>query len=66
MRKIGVVSGNCFGFIGNRMFGPYRQQAVRLVEEGASPSSLVDQTLYDWGMAMGPLAVADLAGIDVG
>jgi 3-hydroxyacyl-CoA dehydrogenase len=65
LRKIGVVSGNCFGFIGNRMFGPYRQQAVRLVEEGASPW-LVDQTLYDWGMAMGPLAVADLAGIDVG
>jgi 3-hydroxyacyl-CoA dehydrogenase len=64
LRKIGVVSGNCFGFIGNRMFGPYRQQAVRLVEEGASPW-LVDQTLYDWGMAMGPLAVGDLAGIDV-
>lgn len=65
LRKTGVVSGNCFGFIGNRMFGPYRREAQFLVEEGASPER-VDRALYDWGMAMGPLATGDLAGLDVG
>lgn len=65
LRKVGVVSGNCFGFIGNRMFGPYRREAQFLVEEGATPEQ-VDQALYGWGMAMGPLATGDLAGLDVG
>ena len=65
LRKVGVLAGNCRGFIGNRMFGPYRGQAVMLVEEGALPEQ-VDQALYEWGMAMGPLAVGDLAGLDVG
>ncbi|MBN9657305.1 MAG: enoyl-CoA hydratase/isomerase family protein [Acidobacteria bacterium] len=64
LKKVGVLSGNAFGFIGNRMFGPYRHEAIRLVEEGASVSQ-VDQALTDWGMAMGPLAVGDLAGVDV-
>lgn len=63
--KIGVLVGNCRGFVGNRMFGPYRREAVFLVEEGNDPEA-VDQALYDWGMAMGPLAVGDLAGLDVG
>ncbi|MEZ5357114.1 MAG: 3-hydroxyacyl-CoA dehydrogenase NAD-binding domain-containing protein [Bryobacteraceae bacterium] len=63
--KIGVVAGNCRGFIGNRMFHPYRREAQFLVEEGASIFD-VDQTLVDFGMAMGPLAVGDLAGLDVG
>jgi 3-hydroxyacyl-CoA dehydrogenase len=63
--KVAVVAGNCFGFIGNRMFHPYRREAQFLVEEGASIEE-VDQTLYDFGMAMGPLAVGDLAGLDVG
>ncbi|MEZ5403960.1 MAG: 3-hydroxyacyl-CoA dehydrogenase NAD-binding domain-containing protein [Bryobacteraceae bacterium] len=63
--KIGVVAGNCRGFIGNRMFHPYRREAQFLVEEGASIYE-VDQVLYDFGMAMGPLAVGDLAGLDVG
>ena len=65
LKKVGVLSGNCFGFIGNRMFGPYRRAAERLVIEGASPME-VDRALYDWGMAMGPIAVGDLAGLDVG
>lgn len=64
LKKVGVLSGNAFGFIGNRMFGPYRHEAIRLVEEGASVGQ-VDQALTDWGMAMGPLAVGDLAGVDV-
>ncbi|HET6933717.1 MAG TPA: 3-hydroxyacyl-CoA dehydrogenase family protein, partial [Candidatus Angelobacter sp.] len=63
--KVGVLVGNCRGFVGNRMFGPYRREAQFLVEEGASVQS-VDNALYEWGMAMGPLAVGDLAGLDVG
>ncbi len=64
LKKAGVVSGNCFGFIGNRMFAPYRAQAVAMAEQGASPWE-IDRALVDWGMAMGPLAVGDLAGLDV-
>jgi 3-hydroxyacyl-CoA dehydrogenase len=63
--KVGVLVRNCFGFAGNRMFQPYRREAQFLVEEGASVEA-VDQALYDFGMAMGPLAVADLAGLDIG
>jgi 3-hydroxyacyl-CoA dehydrogenase len=63
--KVGVLVGNCRGFVGNRMFGPYRREAQFLVEEGAGIPA-VDQALYDFGMAMGPLATGDLAGLDVG
>jgi 3-hydroxyacyl-CoA dehydrogenase len=63
--KVGVLVGNGFGFLGNRMFLPYVREAQFLVEEGASPET-VDRTLYNFGMAMGPLATGDLAGIDVG
>lgn len=64
LRKTAVVSGNRYGFIGNRMFMPYREQAVEIATEGAPPA-LVDQALTNWGMAMGPLAVGDLSGLDV-
>jgi 3-hydroxyacyl-CoA dehydrogenase len=63
--KIGVLVGNCRGFVGNRMFGPYRREAQFLAEEGASVEA-VDSALYEYGMAMGPMAVGDLAGLDVG
>lgn len=63
--KVGVLVGNCRGFVGNRMFGPYRREAQFLVEEGAGVEA-VDKALYDYGMAMGPLSVGDLAGLDVG
>jgi 3-hydroxyacyl-CoA dehydrogenase len=63
--KVGVLVGNCRGFVGNRMFGPYRREAQFLVEEGASIEA-VDKALFDFGMAMGPLATGDLAGLDVG
>jgi 3-hydroxyacyl-CoA dehydrogenase len=63
--KVGVLVGNCRGFVGNRMFHPYRREAQFMVEEGA-PVEVVDQALYDFGMAMGPLATGDLAGLDVG
>jgi 3-hydroxyacyl-CoA dehydrogenase len=63
--KVGVLVGNCRGFVGNRMFGPYRREAQFLVEEGASVAA-VDKALYDFGMAMGPMSTGDLAGLDVG
>ena len=63
--KVGVLVGNCRGFVGNRMFGPYRREAQFLIEEGASIEA-VDKALVDFGNAMGPLAVGDLAGLDVG
>ncbi len=65
LKKVGVVVGNCPGFVGNRMFLPYMREAQFLVEEGATPQQ-VDSALYDWGMAMGIFAVDDMAGIDVG
>ncbi|MCA9133332.1 MAG: enoyl-CoA hydratase/isomerase family protein [Planctomycetales bacterium] len=63
--KTAVLVGNCFGFVGNRMFWPYLREAQFLLEEGARVEQ-VDQALVDFGMAMGPHAVIDLAGIDVG
>ncbi len=63
--KIPVVSGVCFGFIGNRMLEPYAREAHRLVLEGASPAQ-VDRVLTGLGLAMGVFAMYDLAGVDVG
>src|SRR5206468_1826704 len=51
--------------VGNRMFHPYQREAQFLLEEGATVED-VDRTLQEFGMAMGPLAVGDLAGLDVG
>ena len=65
MSKVGVLAGNARGFIGNRMLGPYLREAQFVVEEGASVED-VNAALYDFGMAMGPLAMGDLAGLDVG
>jgi len=63
--KIGVVVGNCFGFVGNRMLYGYGRENQRLLLEGAAPE-YIDKVLFDWGMAMGPNAMGDLAGLDVG
>lgn len=63
--KVAVVSGVCFGFIGNRMLEPYAREAHRLVLEGATPAQ-VDGVLTATGLAMGVLSMYDLAGIDVG
>jgi 3-hydroxyacyl-CoA dehydrogenase len=65
IRKTGVVSGVCDGFIGNRMIEQYSRQAGYLVEEGASPQQ-VDKAIEKWGFAMGPFRMSDLAGNDVG
>jgi len=65
INKQPVVARVCDGFLANRAFDPYWREAEFLVEEGASPYE-VDKVLYDFGMPMGPFAVADLVGLDVG
>ena len=65
MRKIPVVVGVCDGFVGNRMVHVYVREAFFLVEEGALPQQ-VDGVMQDFGLAMGPFAMGDLAGLDVG
>jgi 3-hydroxyacyl-CoA dehydrogenase len=65
LKKVPVVSGVCDGFIGNRMLEKYGQQSLFLVDEGASPQQ-VDRALQNWGMAMGPFAMYDMAGNDIG
>ena len=65
IRKTGVVSGVCDGFIGNRMIEQYSRQAGYMVEEGASPQQ-VDRAIEKFGFAMGPFRMSDLAGNDVG
>jgi 3-hydroxyacyl-CoA dehydrogenase len=63
--KLGVVVGNCFGFVGNRMLYAYGRENQLMQLEGATPER-IDRVLEEWGMAMGPNAVGDLAGLDVG
>ncbi len=63
--KIAVAVGVCYGFVGNRMYSAYGREANRLLLEGATPEQ-IDSAMTDWGMAMGPLSVADLSGIDIG
>ena len=65
MRKLPIVAGVCHGFIGNRMLEGYFGEASLMVEEGIAPSR-IDRVMFDFGMAMGPLAVMDLAGLDIG
>jgi 3-hydroxyacyl-CoA dehydrogenase len=65
IKKVGVVAGVCDGFIGNRMLHEYFREAGFLLEEGALPQQ-VDKLIEDFGFAMGPFRVGDLAGLDVG
>jgi 3-hydroxyacyl-CoA dehydrogenase len=65
MGKLGIVVGNCFGFVGNRMLYAYGRENQLMMLEGATPSQ-IDAALESFGMAMGPNAVGDLAGLDVG
>ena len=67
-RKIGkvpVVSGVCFGFIGNRMLDPRLEGAMEMLLEGATPDQ-IDRVSVAFGMPMGPLQMIDLAGVDIG
>ena len=64
LNKKGVLSGNAFGFIGNRMLFDYVREASFLIEEGATPTQ-VDAAIRDFGFPMGPFAMSDLSGLDV-
>jgi 3-hydroxyacyl-CoA dehydrogenase len=64
LRKVGVVSANAFGFIGNRMLFDYAREAIALAEEGIAPER-IDRAMKAFGMAMGPFAMFDLSGLDV-
>ena len=65
LKKVAVVSGVCDGFIGNRMLDQYVRQTLFLVDEGASPQQ-IDAAMTAFGMAMGPFAMFDMAGMDIG
>ena len=65
INKVGVQAGVCDGFVGNRMLAAYGNEVQAMTLEGAMPQE-IDGALEAWGMAMGPLAVSDLAGLDVG
>lgn len=65
LKKVAVLAGNCDGFIGNRMLHGYLREANFLLEEGATPQQ-VDNALEEFGLAMGPFRMSDLAGLDVG
>jgi 3-hydroxyacyl-CoA dehydrogenase len=63
--KVGVLVGVCHGFVGNRMLAQRQREANKLILEGATPWD-VDRVVYDFGMPMGPFAMSDLAGLDIG
>jgi 3-hydroxyacyl-CoA dehydrogenase len=65
LNKVGVVVGNCFGFVANRMLAYYMREAYLLLEEGASVQQ-IDKVLTDFGLPVGPYGMQDIAGIDVG
>ena len=65
LRKKAVLSGNAFGFIGNRMIFDYLHEATALAEEGVSPAR-VDAVMKAFGFPMGPFAMSDLSGLDIG
>jgi 3-hydroxyacyl-CoA dehydrogenase len=65
IRKIPVLVGVCHGFVGNRMLFQRGIEANKIILEGATPWQ-VDQVLYDFGFPMGPFAMSDLAGLDIG
>jgi 3-hydroxyacyl-CoA dehydrogenase len=64
LKKMPVLCGNAFGFIGNRIYNAYRNQCEYMLEDGAWPED-VDNALTGMGFAMGPFAVADLSGLDI-
>jgi 3-hydroxyacyl-CoA dehydrogenase len=65
LNKTGVLVGNCFGFVSNRMIAYYMREAYQLLEEGASVQH-IDRVLAEFGMPVGPFTMQDIAGIDVG
>jgi len=65
IRKVAVVAGVCYGFIGNRMLMPRQVEAMKLLMEGATPEQ-IDRVHVEFGMPMGPFQMSDLAGVDIG
>jgi 3-hydroxyacyl-CoA dehydrogenase len=65
IKKVPVLVGVCYGFVGNRMLAARRDQAMSLIQEGAQPWD-VDRVLEEFGLPMGPFAMGDLAGLDIG
>ena len=65
IRKVGVLVGVCFGFVGNRMIEVYAREANRLILEGATPEQ-VDKVIVNFGLPMGPFTMGDMAGLDIG
>jgi 3-hydroxyacyl-CoA dehydrogenase len=65
LSKVGVVVGNCFGFVANRMLAYYMREAYLLLEEGGSVPQ-IDGVLIEFGFPVGPFGMQDIAGIDVG
>ena len=65
IRKVAVLVGVCFGFVGNRMIECYSREANRLILEGAKPEQ-IDKVIYDFGLPMGPFTMGDMAGLDIG
>jgi 3-hydroxyacyl-CoA dehydrogenase len=65
IRKVAVVAGVTYGFIGNRMLMPRQVEATKLLLEGATPEQ-IDRVHVEFGMPMGPFQMADLAGVDIG
>jgi 3-hydroxyacyl-CoA dehydrogenase len=65
IKKVGVLVGVCHGFVGNRMLFQRGIEANQMILEGATPAQ-VDRVLYEFGFAMGPFQMSDLAGLDIG
>ena len=65
IKKVAVVAGVCYGFIGNRMLMPRQMEAMQLLLEGATPEQ-IDRVHVEFGMPMGPFQMSDLAGVDIG
>jgi len=65
IKKLGVLVGVCDGFVGNRMLAKYTREAHFVMEEGALPQQ-IDRVMFDFGMPMGPFAMGDMAGMDIG
>jgi 3-hydroxyacyl-CoA dehydrogenase len=65
IKKVAVLVGVCFGFVGNRMIEAYGREANRLMLEGATPEQ-VDKVIYKFGLPMGPFTMGDMAGLDIG
>jgi len=65
IKKVAVVAGVCYGFIGNRMLIPRQMEAMKMLHEGATPEQ-IDKVHVAFGMPMGPFQMSDLAGVDIG